>query len=94
MLPAMVVGKIAHLEGSVGGGNGGNRRQRVGADYGRSGWSRGGLVRWRRSMRPPRVLHVDGELPALILGTKQRGNGVCECGDDAREKAGQEEERE
>ena len=70
MRPAMVVREIAHLEGSVDGGDGGNRRRKVGLVLGRSRRSRGGLVRRRRAMRSPWVLHVDSELPASILDRK------------------------
>ena len=69
--PATVVHEIAHLEESVDGGDGGNRRRKVGLVLGRSRRSRGGVVRRRRASWPPRVLDGDGELRVVILCTKQ-----------------------
>ena len=57
-MPAMVVGKIAHLEGSVGGGDSGNQRRRVGAAGGRSRrcWDGPGRRRQCRDGLGPKVL--------------------------------------
>ena len=92
--PAVMVREIPHLEGSVDGGDGGNRRRRVGVVHGLSRRSRGGLFSRRRARWPPRVLNGDGVLPASILARDRGETRVRECGGDAREGAGQEEERE
>ena len=65
--PAVMVREIPHLEGSVDGGDGGNRRRRVGVVHGLSRRSRGGLFSRRRARWPPWVLNGDGVLPASIL---------------------------
>ena len=96
MLPAMVVGKIAHLEGSVGGGDGGNQRRRVGAAGGRSRrcWDGPGRRRQCRDGLGPKVLA--GEL----LDDTWTGEWACgerlmrEERNGARERENEREEEE